>query len=157
MREENTGYRARKEIRLSSLRKQDLLQAEDKSEKSEGSVIEMSQKEDKEKEKAIEQEKKIREFQILDQNLQHILLQRQAFQIELRETREALKELEKSGEEIFKVVGQLMIKTDKKTMKEEMANKEKILDLKIKHLDSQEQAFSERLEKLHQEFSENQE
>ncbi len=99
-------------------------------------------------------EQKIREFQIIEQNLQHILLQKQAFQIERRETQAALKELEKSGEEIFKIVGQLIIKTDKKSMKEELSSKEKILDLRIKHLDGQEQIFAERLEKFQQEFSE---
>jgi len=70
-------------------------------------------------------EKSIQQLQILEQNLQNILLQKQAFQIEFRETQAALKELEKSGEEVFKIIGQLMIKTDKKDVKEELVNKKK--------------------------------
>mgnify|MGYP001573733989 CR=1 FL=1 len=38
-------------------------------------------------------ENKMQEVQMLEQNLQNILLQKQAFQIELRETKAALKEL----------------------------------------------------------------
>lgn len=96
-------------------------------------------------------EKKIQELQMLEQNLQNTLLQKQAFQIELRETKAALKELEKSGEEVFRIIGQLMIKTDKKHMKEELINKEKIIDLRIKSFEKQERALSEKLEELQRE------
>jgi len=97
-------------------------------------------------------EKSAQEFQILEQNLQNVLLQKQAFQIELRETQAALKELEKSGEEVFKMIGQLMIKTDKKEMKGELVNKEKILDLRIKSFEKQEHTLSEKLKELQKEF-----
>ena len=97
-------------------------------------------------------EKNIQELQILEQNLQNILLQKQAFQIELRETQAALKELEKSGEEVFKIIGQLMIKTDKKDMKEELLGKEKMMDLRIKSFEKQEHALSEKLEELQREI-----
>ncbi|MCX6749265.1 MAG: prefoldin subunit beta [Candidatus Pacearchaeota archaeon] len=97
------------------------------------------------------QEKRIEELQILEQNLQNILLQKQAFQIELRETQAALKELEKSGDEVFKIIGQLMIKTDKKNMKEELTNKEKIIDMRIKSFEKQERMLSEKLEELQRE------
>jgi prefoldin beta subunit len=96
-------------------------------------------------------EKRIQELQILDQNLQNMLLQKQAFQIELRETQAALKELEKSGDEVFKIIGQLMIKADKKTMKEELLNKEKIIELRIKSFEKQELALSEKLGELQRE------
>jgi prefoldin beta subunit len=97
-------------------------------------------------------EKNIQELQILEQNLQNVLLQKQAFQIELRETRAALKELEKSGEEVFKIIGQLMIRTDKKDMKEELLNKEKIIDLKINGFEKKERVLSEKLDELQREI-----
>ena len=46
---------------------------------------------------------KIQEIQFLEQNLQNLLMQKQAFQMELSETQAALKELENSGEEVFKI------------------------------------------------------
>ncbi len=99
-----------------------------------------------------EKERKIQELQMLEQNLQQILLQKQAFQMELRETQSALKELEKSGEEVYKIIGQLMIRTDKKSMKEELSNKEKIIELRIKSLEKQEDVFSSKLEAMQKEI-----
>ena len=63
-------------------------------------------------------ENKLQEMQILEQSLQNLLMQKQAFQMELAETQSALKEIEKSGDEVFKVIGQLMIKTEKAIIKE---------------------------------------
>jgi len=96
-------------------------------------------------------EEKMQELQILEQNLQNLLLQKQAFQMELRETRSAVKELEKSGDEVFKIIGQLMIKTEKKDIKEELENKEKMINLRIESLEKQEKIFSEKLEKTQKE------
>ena len=59
------------------------------------------------------------EMQMVEQSLQNILYQKQAFQMELSETESALTEIEKSGDEVFKIVGQLMIKSDKIKIKKE--------------------------------------
>lgn len=96
-------------------------------------------------------EKNMQELQMLEQNLQNLLLQKQAFQFELRETQAALKELEKSGEEVFKMIGQLMIKTDKKSMKEELINKEKMIDFRIKEFGKQERVLAGKFEALQKE------
>lgn len=97
-------------------------------------------------------DKKIQEIQVLEQNLHNILLQKQAFQLELSETQAALKELEKSGEEVFKIVGQLMLKTGKSKIKEELVGKEKILSSRIKSMHKQEVSFVEKLESLRKEI-----
>ena len=93
-------------------------------------------------------ENKLQEMQILEQSLQNLLMQKQAFQMELAETQSALKEIEKSGDEVFKVIGQLMIKTEKATIKDELVNKEKILSLRMKTLEKQENVLSQKLEEL---------
>lgn len=96
-------------------------------------------------------DKKLQEMQMLEQNLQNLLLQKQAFQMELSETTTALKEIEKSSDEVFKIIWQLMIKTEKKKIKDELLNKEKILDLRIKSFEKQEDYLSEQLDKLREE------
>jgi prefoldin beta subunit len=98
-------------------------------------------------------EKKIQEMQILEQRLQNTILQKQSFQIELAETSSALSELDNSGDDVFKVIGQLMIKYDKKKMKEELLNKQKILELRINSFEKQENLFSSQLDKLQQEIT----
>src|SRR3990170_271997 len=95
-----------------------------------------------------EKERKIHTLQMLEHNLQQILMQKQAFQMELGETKSAMKELEKSGEEVFKIIGQLMIKSEKKSVISELANKEKIIDLRIRNFEKQEKAVSEKIEEL---------
>lgn len=97
------------------------------------------------------QEQRIQEMQFLEQNLQNLMLQKQAFQMELSETQSALKEIGKSGEEVFKIIGQLMIKTEKSKLKEELLNKEKILTLRTKTIEKQETSLTEQLDKLREE------
>ena len=94
---------------------------------------------------------KLQEMQMLEQNLQNLLLQKQAFQMELSETQSALKEIEKSGEEVFKIIGQLMIKTDKAKINQELLNKEKVFNLRIKTIEKQEASLTEQLEKTREE------
>jgi prefoldin beta subunit len=93
-------------------------------------------------------EKKLEEMQIIEQKLQNSIFQKQAFQIELAETNSALKEIEKTEDEIFKIIGQLMIKTEKPKILEELLNKQKILELRIKSLEKQENSLREQLEKI---------
>jgi len=95
---------------------------------------------------------KIQEMQMLEQNIHNLLMQKQAFQMESAETKSALKEIDNSGDEVFKIVGQLMIKTDKTKMKEELENKDKLLDLRLKTIEKQEQNFSEKAQKLQEEL-----
>ena len=98
-------------------------------------------------------EQKIQEMQILEQRLQNSLLQKQAFQMELAETDSAMKELEKSGEEVYKIIGQLMIKAEKGKIQEELSGKQRILELRIKTLEKQENSLSEQLGKLRDEIT----
>ena len=98
------------------------------------------------------QDQKIQEMQLLEQNLQNILMQKQAFQMELSETQSALKELEKSGDEVFKIIGQLMIKTEKSKTEKELSEKEKLLGLRTKTLEKQEVSLTEKLDALRDEF-----
>ena len=105
----------------------------------------------KDKSEFQEKQKKIQEVQIIEQNLQNLLLQKQAFQMEISETKAAKKEIEKSSD-IFKIIGQLMIKTEKEKTMEELINKEKILDLRMKSIEKQEASLMERSENLKKEI-----
>ena len=98
-------------------------------------------------------EQKIQEMQILEQRLQNTILQKQAFQMELAETNAALEELEKAGDDVFKIIGQLMIKSEKSKIKEELLDKKRILDLRIKTIEKQENSLTEQMEKFQKEIS----
>jgi len=77
--------------------------------------------------------------------------------MELAETDAALSELERSGDEVFKVIGQLMIKSEKSKIKEELLNKQKIIQIRTSALEKQEVSFTNQLEKLREEMINSQE
>jgi prefoldin beta subunit len=108
-------------------------------------------------EKKISQEaaKKIQELQMLEQAIQNILMQRQAFLLELNETNLALEELKTSGNEVYKIVGQLMLKTSKEESEKDLKSKKEILELKSKNLERQESGFKDKISKLRDEILEN--
>jgi len=89
----------------------------------------------------------IQEMQMLDQNLHNLLLQKQAFQMELSETQSAAKEIEKT-QDVFKLIGDLLIKKDSKSVREDLSSKEKLLELRIKSIEKQEDSISKRIEEL---------
>ena len=71
--------------------------------------------------------------------------------MELSETQSALNEIKNSKDDVFKIVGQLMIKTEKSKVYEELSIKEKILEMRLKKMEQQEEVFMEKLEKLREE------
>ena len=91
------------------------------------------------------QAKKVQDLQMMEQTLQNILVQKQTFQLELNEVLSALDELKDSNEEVFKIVGQIMIKSKKEKLKEDLKAKKDFLELRIKNLDKQEKSFREKL------------
>jgi prefoldin beta subunit len=95
-----------------------------------------------------ETETQIKELQVLEQNLQSILMQKQAFQMELAETENALEELSKANDETFKIVGNIMIKYSKETLSKDLKQKKDLLSLRLKSLDTQESSVAERAESL---------
>jgi prefoldin beta subunit len=97
-------------------------------------------------------DKKIQEIQILEQTLHNLSFQKQAFQLELSETMESLNSLQSSGEEVFKIIGQLMIKTNKKKVQEELANKQKFLELRVKSIEKEEDSLAKRVVSLREEL-----
>lgn len=99
---------------------------------------------------------KIQEMQILEQNMQNLLLQKQAFQMEFSEAEAALEEIKKSGEKVYKVIGQLMIQTKKDKIKKELEDKKKIIETRLKSIEKQEGVFSEKIEGLREEFMKSQ-
>jgi len=97
-------------------------------------------------------EQKIQELQFFEQNLQNIIYQKQAFELELSETQSALEELKNADGEVFKIVGQLMIKSNSQKIKEELDNKEKLIVIRIKSLEKQEKDFNEKVSVLREEI-----
>jgi len=104
--------------------------------------------------KEIDQEtaRQIQELQILEQNMQNLLLQKQAFMLELNETGNALEELKNSKDDVYKLVGQIMIKSKKDDVEKDLGNKKNVIDLRVKAIEKQEELIKEQLTKRRDEI-----
>tara|TARA_Y100000310_G_C20637898_1_gene792228 strand:- start:974 stop:1372 length:399 start_codon:yes stop_codon:yes gene_type:complete len=99
-----------------------------------------------------ETQKQIQELQILEQSFQQLIMQKQAFQMEANETDHIIKEVEKTDGEISKIIGnQVVIKTTKEKILEDMKHKKELIDLRLKNIDNQEKEFSEKIESIRDE------
>jgi prefoldin beta subunit len=95
-----------------------------------------------------ETEAQIQQLQSFEQNLQSILMQKQAFEMELSETENASIELAKAQGEVYKIAGSLMIKATKEDLLKDLKQKKDLLSLRLKNIDAQEEKISEETEKL---------
>lgn len=97
-------------------------------------------------------QRQIQELQMLEQNFQQLLMQKQAFKYESDETDFALEELEKSEGDIFKVIaGSIMVKSSKEKVQADLKHKKELIDLRMKNIDKQEAEFSKRIESIREE------
>ena len=97
-----------------------------------------------------ETQENISKLQIIEQNVQTLLMQKQQFQAQMFEVESALKEIEKTSE-AFKIIGNVMIKSEKAALKTELDKKKEIIDLRLKNIDKQEKQLREKGESLQKE------
>lgn len=97
-----------------------------------------------------EMEEGIQKLQILEQNLQNFLFQRQQLQVQLIEIDSALEELA-NKEEGYKIIGNIMVKTGKDDLEKDLKKRKKILDLRIKGLEKQEEKIKEKSKSIQEE------
>lgn len=89
------------------------------------------------------------QLQLLQQNLQHLFLQRQQFQKQLVEIDSALGELETSPQ-AYKIIGNLMVASKKPDLEKELQEKKELLSLRIKNFEKQEQNLTQKIEEIQQ-------
>jgi len=90
-------------------------------------------------------------LQLLEQNLQNIVMQKQAFQMQLMENENAIKELDKTKKDAYKIIGTIMVSSDKQELKKELKEQKEVLDLRLKNLEKQEKNFKEKAEEVQKE------
>ena len=93
------------------------------------------------------------QLQMIEQGLQSIMMQKQAFQMELAEVDNAVSELKRlKQEDVFKIIGTLMIKSSKTEIMPELEKKQSILNIRMKALEKQENELREKLLKNREEL-----
>lgn len=94
---------------------------------------------------SINHEKEIEELQMLENQLQNLLMQKQAFQIEMSETENALDELKNADSEVYKIIAGVILKTNKEELNEELQEKKKLLEMKVSAVEKQEKLLEKRV------------
>ena len=85
---------------------------------------------------------KLKHIQLLEQNMQMLHQQKQQFQAQLVEVESALKELVKSTDS-YKIVGNIMVSSDKEKLLNELKEKKESVELRITTLEKQEKQMKD--------------
>ena len=95
-------------------------------------------------------EEKLNQLQLIEQNSQQYLAQKQQFQAQLIEIESAISELEKT-EKSYKIIGNIMVKTDKNELKKELEKKKEMFELRVKTLEKQEEKLKTKAKDIQKE------
>lgn len=93
----------------------------------------------------------IGQLQMLEQQVQTMAMQKQQFQSQLFEVENALKEL-KTSKTAYKIVGNIMVLSEKEKLEKDLKQKKEIIDLRIANLDKEEKKLKEKAKKLQEEL-----
>jgi prefoldin beta subunit len=97
-----------------------------------------------------ETEEKIGRLQLIEQNMQNFLMQKQQLQAQLVEVESALKEL-KATKSAYKIVGNIMVSSSKEDLEKELKEKKEMLDLRVASIEKQESSLKDKAKKMQQE------
>ena len=93
----------------------------------------------------------VNQLQLLEQNMQNVLAQKQQFSMQLIEIESALKELPNSSL-TYKIVGKLMIAKETPELTKELEEQLKLIKLRITMIENQEAKLKESIEQVQQEM-----
>jgi prefoldin beta subunit len=93
-------------------------------------------------------QEKIGRLQVMEQNIQSFHLQRQNISVQLAEIDHALQELGDTKEQVFKIIGQVMISSTAPELKKDLKSKKEALEVRVKSLENQESILREKAEAL---------
>lgn len=98
-----------------------------------------------------ETEQKISQLQLLDQNVQNLLMQKQQIQAQQIEVDTALEEVIKAKTGVYQIVGPVMVAADPVKVKADLESRKEMLTLRMKSFDKQEAQLKEKASKLQEE------
>lgn len=91
----------------------------------------------------------VAQFNILQQQLQNVLLQKESLRLNMMEIGRALEELGKSKDKTaYKITGPIMISKSAEELKEDLKDTEEALQVRIESLEKTEKHLTDRLKEL---------
>jgi len=93
------------------------------------------------------------ELQTYQQQTQTVLIQKESLNIQNMEIDRALEELGKTtNNDVYKIVGPILIKSNKKDLEKELNEKKETIELRLKSLKKQEDRLREKLKESQEKF-----
>jgi prefoldin beta subunit len=97
--------------------------------------------------------KKIEDLQAIETQVQNFSEQKQAVEIELNEIKNALEEVNKSSDEVYRVISGLMIKASKSSVIKDLEERKKTIEIKVNALKKQQKVLEKASKKLRDELN----
>ena len=95
-----------------------------------------------------ETEEKIVQLQLIEQNLRSLIIQKQTFQSQLLEIENAVDELKNAKGTTYKIIGTIMVASDKNELSKDLKSKKEMIELRIKNLENQEKKLRGKTESI---------
>lgn len=85
-----------------------------------------------------DESQRVRELQFLEHTLQNILIQKQSLELERNELTNAITELASSTEDVYRVIGNIMVRATKPQLKKDIEEKQRVITLRLNAIEKQE-------------------
>ena len=95
-------------------------------------------------------QEKIGQMQLIQQNMENFSMQKQQFQVQQTEIETALLEI-KNTNTAYKIVGNIMVLTDKEQLRKDLEEKNEMLTIRVATIEKQEDKLRSKFEELQQE------
>ena len=98
-------------------------------------------------------ERKIQELQVLEQQTQSFLMEKQSLQVELNEMSNAVEEIKKTKDDVYQILGGIMLKADKTSLMQELEKKKKLTETHVTAIEKQEKLLNDKATSLREQIS----
>lgn len=96
----------------------------------------------------------IEQFQIYQQQLQSVMMQKSTMQLQLIEIDKAVEELDATkNENAYKITGQIMVSKPVEAIKKDLSETKETLELRLKMLEKNEDRLTEKLKEMETELN----
>jgi prefoldin beta subunit len=93
------------------------------------------------------------EMQTYQQQMQTVLMQKESLNIQKSEVCKALEELKgATSDDVYKAVGPILIKSTRKDLEKELAEKNETIEIRLKSMQKQEERLKDKLKEAQEKF-----
>ena len=101
-----------------------------------------------------EQKQMVSQFQIYQQQMQNVLIQKESMKIQEMEIERALKELDSQKQNAYKIAGNIMVSKPASELKKELSETKEEISVRLKSIEAAEEKLNSKLKELQHKLNE---